>query len=99
MEGEHVNVKLRSDEVAAYEQLRMLQVRCVELLLKQRAPMTVDQLTILIHSLPTLDDPMVHAFCTQQSPSAKTRGTGLSLLSPDRMLSHQGGDAKDRVLQ
>ena len=77
----------------------MLQVRCVELLLKQRVPMTVDQLTILVHSLPTLDDPMVHALCTQHSPSAKLHATGLSMLSPNRMLSHQGGDARDTTPQ
>jgi hypothetical protein len=75
----------------------MLQVRCVELLLKQRVPMTLDQLTILVHSLPTLDDPTVHALWTQHSPSAKLRATGLSLLSPNRMLSHQGGDARHSI--
>ena len=77
----------------------MLQVRCVELLLKHRVPMTVDQLTILVHSLPTLDDPMVPALCTLHSPSAKIHATGLSLLSYNRMLSHQGGDARDRFPQ
>ncbi len=73
-------VKLWSDYLGASEQLRMPQVRCVELLLRQRAPMTVEQLTILVHSLPTLDDPEVHASCMHHLPATEIHATCLCLI-------------------
>ena len=46
-------------EHTAILELLVVQMRCVETLLKAGAAMTLEQLTIIIHALPTLQDPKV----------------------------------------